>query len=202
MEKYKVCPSCHTKNEPTLFECIHCEADLTSVKITDAETESMSDASGALAAAALVRICECGNVNPSNARKCSACGEDISDISPVEEPAAAEEQTISFLLSSLDGQYAYKISADETTIGREKAMREYLALKGYVSREHAKLFVEEGMLYVENLSRTNYSYVNNVKIEGRTRLEDGDELGLGGIERNGQRQSEAAYFLVRIGTCM
>ena len=41
MQKYKICPSCHSKNEPTLLECLYCEADLTRVKITDEETEKM-----------------------------------------------------------------------------------------------------------------------------------------------------------------
>ncbi|MCI9320547.1 MAG: hypothetical protein HFH05_10780 [Lachnospiraceae bacterium] len=41
MEKYKICPSCKTLNEPTLLECVNCEADLTMVKITDEETEKM-----------------------------------------------------------------------------------------------------------------------------------------------------------------
>ena len=39
MEKYKICPSCKTKNPPALFECMSCEADLTGVKITDEEEE-------------------------------------------------------------------------------------------------------------------------------------------------------------------
>ena len=38
MEKYKICPSCKTKNPPALFECMSCEADLTGVKITDENT--------------------------------------------------------------------------------------------------------------------------------------------------------------------
>ena len=41
MQKYKICPSCHSKNEPTLLECLYCETDLTRVKITDEETEKM-----------------------------------------------------------------------------------------------------------------------------------------------------------------
>ena len=39
MEKYKICPSCGTKNEPTLLECVNCETDLTRIKITDEENE-------------------------------------------------------------------------------------------------------------------------------------------------------------------
>ena len=38
--------------------------------------------------------------------------------------------------------------------------------------------------------------------DATTELKDGDEIGLGGNEQNGSRQAEAAYFLVRIGTCM
>ena len=41
MQKYKICPSCQSKNEPTLLECLYCEADLTRVKVTDEETEKM-----------------------------------------------------------------------------------------------------------------------------------------------------------------
>jgi len=105
-------------------------------------------------------------------------------------------------LSSLDGQYAYKVSADETVIGRENTMSDYLAAKSYVSRAHAKLTIENGAFYIENLSSTNFTYVNNKKIVEKTELKNGDELGLGGTNINGKCQSDAAYFLVRIDQCM
>lgn len=92
-----------------------CEADLTGVKITDEETERMNAANAVAQtepAKKMVRVCECGAKNAPNARKCSSCNEDISDITPTpddeEEPAS-----ITFVLSSLDGQYAYKVIADE-----------------------------------------------------------------------------------------
>lgn len=163
MEKYKVCPSCKTKNEPTLLECINCEADLTRVKITDEETDRMLAENAAVQSAATVkrvRVCECGAKNPANARKCGSCGEDISDMTPV--PDEEEEQrTFTYVLSSLDGQYAYKMTADEVTIGRENIMGEYLSAKSYVSRMHAKLVLAEDGLYIENMSNTNFTYVNN-----------------------------------------
>lgn len=203
MEKYKVCPSCGTKNEPTLFECLHCEADLTMVKITDEKTEKMSAENAAALPEAeqqWARVCECGAKNPANARKCSACGEDISDITPI--PGREEVQGASaYVLSSLDGQYVYKITADEITIGRETAMAEYLSAKSFVSRVHAKLTIEENQLYIENRSNTNFTYVNNRKISGKTKLQEGDEVGLGGMNVNSGRQEQAAYFLVRLGQC-
>ena len=58
-------------------------------------------------------------------------------------------------------------------------------------------------MYVFNFSKTNYTYINNVKIEDDNpkELKDGDEIGLGGNSQNGQRQNEAAYFVIRIGSC-
>ncbi|PNT92253.1 FHA domain-containing protein [Clostridium thermosuccinogenes] len=204
MGKYKICPSCKTKNEPTLFECVNCEADLTGVKITDDETDRMikeMEASQPQTAKKLVRVCECGAKNPPNARKCSVCNEEISDIPPT--PAEAEEQiSIAYVLSSLDGQYVYKMITDEVVIGRENCMSEYLSNKSYVSRVHAKLLLVDGELYIENMSNTNFTYVNNKKIMERTKLQEGDEIGLGGMNMNGKRQEQAAYFLVRVGQCM
>lgn len=200
MLKYKVCPSCNTKNEPTLLECLNCEADLTCVKVTDEETEKMLEENAATQPqeqVKLVRVCECGTHNPSNARKCSSCKEDISDITPIPE-TDEDDCKKTFVLSSLDGQYAYKITADEITVGRENVMSDYLSAKSYVSRSHAKLVVENEELYIENLSGTNFTYVNNKKITGKVKLENGDEIGLGGTNLNGKYQSEAAYFIVRI----
>lgn len=204
MDKYKLCPSCKTKNEPTLLECMNCEADLTMVKITDEETEKkLAENATAQSEAAVkwVRVCECGAKNPPNARKCSSCGEDISDITPVSDQS--EEQNASaYVLSSLDGQYAYKMAADEVIIGRENVMGEYLSAKSYVSRAHAKLILADDGLYIENMSSTNFTYVNNRKILEKTKLQDGDEVGFGGTNVNGRRQEQAAYFLVRSGQCM
>lgn len=206
MEKYKICPSCKTKNPPALFECMNCEADLTGVKITDEETEIMIAENAAAQAEAtprkMVRICECGTKNAPNARKCSSCNEDISDIIPTPDVEAESKEVLSFVLSSLDGKFAYKITADELTVGRENTMSEYLATKSYVSRSHAKITKVNEDLYIENLSNTNFTYVNNKKITEKTKLQDGDEIGLGGTNLNGKCQEQAAYFLVRIGQCM
>lgn len=203
MEKYKICPSCHEKNEPTLLECIYCEADLTRVKITDEESERMQENNSIAEqqTAELVRLCECGAKNPPNARKCSSCGEDISDITPTPDTAEKPAET-TFVLSSTDGQYAYKMTSDEIIIGRENIMSDYLSVKSYVSRSHARLSIINGELFIENMSNTNFTYVNNQKITDKTRLNDGDEIGLGGTNINGKSQSMAAYFLVRIGQCM
>ncbi|MBQ9429482.1 MAG: FHA domain-containing protein [Clostridia bacterium] len=208
MKKYKICPVCKAENPPALLECRGCEADLTGVAITDEETEAAAKAQAAQKESAqpLVRLCACGAQNAPNARKCAVCGEDISDITPAPAPVPAPAEAraagkTTYVLGSLDGEYAYEVEANETVVGREHAMCEYLRQRTYVSRVHAKLTLENGELFLENLSGTNFTYVNNEKITEKVKLHDGDEIGLGGREQNGARQELAAYFLLRIGQC-
>lgn len=57
--------------------------------------------------------------------------------------------------------------------------------------------------FVAKIYRRNFTYLNNMKIpQDMCELHDGDEIGLGGNSVNGNRQQDAAYFQVRIGSCM
>ena len=83
MSKFKICPECGTKNPPNAIECEHCDWDLMSVPVTDEQQETAKKALEETISDKnpLVRVCsECGTKNPPNARKCSNCGEDISNI--------------------------------------------------------------------------------------------------------------------------
>ena len=87
LEKYKICPACGEHNAPNLLECRKCETDLTGIKIVDATAVQAASATqekttGTDCAEALFRVCDCGEMNPPQARKCQSCGEDISDILP------------------------------------------------------------------------------------------------------------------------
>lgn len=208
MEKYKICPVCGTHNNPLFLECSDCETDLQNVPVVDAAMERIAAQNDTPApeqnsAAAMVRLCECGEKNPVQARRCSACGEDISMIIPTPDTAPAAQQ---YMLSSLDGAYAYEVCEGTVIIGREHEMRDYLSAKPYVSRKHAEITLDcaAEKLTIKNCNTTNYTFVNNVMISGEMCMElsDGDEIGLGGNEQNGSRQAEAAYFIVRIGACM
>lgn len=210
MEKYKVCPVCGTHNNPLFLECSDCETDLQNIPVVDEEMERVAeqqDNEEASVESALtspmVRVCDCGAKNSVQARRCSACGEDISMIVPSPDIATAVQR---YVFSSLDGDFAYEIKEGVTAIGRENEMCEYLASKSYVSRKHAELNLDSaaGVLSIKNCNTTNYTFVNNAIVSGdaSVELKDGDEVGLGGNEQNGSRQPEAAYFQVRIGSCM
>ena len=222
MEKYKICPNpkCGKHNKSTAIECAWCEADLTAIKPTDDNMEAEREANEAgreqnkkniaekMAvpinhAGKVVRICEaCGMHNPANLRKCSGCGEDISDVKPTEEKTEENSNILQkpkFILTTIDGEYSYEIRNVVTTVGREEAMKEYLADKAYVSRQQAELISENGKLYIRNLSKTNFTYVNNTKItdDEKHELNAGDEIGMGGNVNGGKRQESAAYFIVK-----
>lgn len=198
MEKFKICPVCGMHNKPNMIECIGCETDLTSVKATDEATEqakiTAQENTSENVEEKYVRICDCGCINSATAKKCVECGEDISDIAPILQ---SENNTCKYVMTSLDGEYAYEIKDGTAILGRENEMKEYLADKTYVSRQHAKITKEDDKVYIENLSNTNFTFVNNQKITGKTELHIDDEIGLGGNETNGSRQSEAAYLILR-----
>ena len=198
MEKFKICPVCGMHNKPNMIECIGCETDLTSVKATDEATEqakiTAQENTSENVGEKYVRVCDCGCINSATAKKCAECGEDISDIAPILQ---SENNTCKYVMASLDGEYAYEIKDGTAILGRENEMKEYLADKAYVSRQHAKIMKDDDMIYIENLSNTNFTFVNNQKITGKTELHIDDEIGLGGNETNGSRQPEAAYLILR-----
>lgn len=198
MEKFKICPVCGMRNKPNMIECLGCETDLTSVKTTDEETEKAKNDTPKSAVSKsqeeYVRICDCGCINAPTAKKCTECGEDISDIAPT---LNMQRNECTFVMTSVDGTYVFEIKDGEALIGREHEMKEYLMSKPYVSRQHAKLIKEADKVFIENLSGTNYTFVNNQRIAERTELKLDDEIGLGGNEVNGKRQDEAAYLMLR-----
>ena len=212
LEKYKICPVCGEHNSPSLLECRKCEADLTGVKVTDSalEQQEKKEEEPAAGAPVLVRVCECGAHNPPQARKCRECGEDISDIMPTavvqgcasdtSSTVEQEDASFAYVLQAVGDDYSVTMDRPVSVIGREAELQDYLADKMYVSRQHAKLTIVAGKVLIENLSNTNRTFINNTEISQTepTPLTDGDEIGLGGIEINGERQKDAAYFLFKV----
>ena len=198
MEKFKICPVCGMHNKPNMIECIGCETDLTSVKATDEASEqakiTAQENTSENVEEKYVRICDCGCINSATAKKCVECGEDISDIAPILQ---SENNTCKYVMTSLDGEYAYEIKDGTAILGRENEMKEYLADKTYVSRQHAQIMKDGDKVYIENLSNTNFTFINNQRINEKTELHIDDEIGLGGNETNGSRQSGAAYLILR-----
>lgn len=198
MAKYKVCPSCNAKNSPAVLECVECGNDLMGVKLIDDAVTPVVVAEPAKQESGeqLIRLCDCGTENELPNRKCTSCGEDLSDIVPT--PRAAVQTAATHKITSLDGQCILQlVCPGEYVIGRENELAEYLGRKSYVSRRHAKITVTAEGVFLENLSRANGTYANNEKLSDGTayRLCSGDEIGFGGMECRSGRQDQAAYFI-------
>ena len=69
---------------------------------------------------------------------------------------------------------------EELTIGRSPASGVPTTYDIYSSTTHARLFQQDGRLYVEDLGSTNGTYVNSERIAKPTRLGRGDLLQVGG----------------------
>ena len=201
VQRYKICPVCGELNPPSLLECRNCETDLTGVKMTDPSEEVHAEKAGVNCVeagtdkSAFVRVCDCGARNLPQARKCIACGEDISDIMPVPSTKDAG----AFRLEAVGDSFSVTITEPECIIGRTEKLKEYLEDKMYVSRRHARLTVAGDQVFIENLSSTNRTFINNQPVIGSEpqALQEGDEIGLGGIETGSGRQEQAAYFYFR-----
>lgn len=203
LTKYKICPDCGKKNSPGLIECRYCEADLTAVRIFDDATKPEEEIPVEPAAKTekteLVKICDCGAENPPQARKCKACGEDISDIIATEKLKACEESFF-YELHTLNDDFSVVIDKPLIVLGRESELKDYLKNKPFVSRQHAELTVIADKVFIKNLSKTNKTFINNEEILSDTpvQLHEGDEIGLGGKIIAGNRQEQAAYFIFRV----
>jgi ribosomal protein L40E len=200
LEKFKICPACGKHNHPSRLECQNCQTDLTGTKVMDSEPESMDTPTSAPhEELILVKICDCGAENSPQSRKCSQCGEDISDIRPIALPSMdiSTDTPKSPILRAIDDNFSFILEKPILIVGRETDMQDYLSKKLYVSRKHAQFTISNGNVYIENLSKTNYTFVNNVLIpsDKSTLLVNGDEIGLGGKNINGSRQKDAAYFI-------
>lgn len=194
MTEYVVCPECNARNNLNSLECTNCGADLPR---TDYDNDINNDTEDMHAETKAFRICDCGAKNPSSARKCFSCNEDISDIIPTTD---GDDSCVGFSLEELSGAYSYCLPEEgEVVIGREAEMGNYISDKGYVSRKHAVFTVREGKLFITNLSKTNFTFVNNVRIPNDTHVElmIGDEIGLGGNANGGCRQESALYLVVK-----
>lgn len=213
MAKIRICPKCKQQNPAGILEC-SCGYDLMNVRITDSEAAQMPDKPDKKEPlqnpTALVRICsECGKQNAPQARKCAQCGEDISDVRPISRPDTSAEAPASSLrqaekkafLSSVTDDFAFDLltKTGQIILGRSTGMSAYLKDKAYVSRRQAKLYFENGQIYLENVSETNPTFLNNEPLEAgqRALVKPGDEIGLGGAVIDGKRQKQAAYFVLR-----
>ncbi len=73
----------------------------------------------------------------------------------------------------------FRVASGTTSIGRSSASDIVLKNDDYASGRHARLTRHAGLLYVEDLSSTNGTFVNGRKAVGATALKHGDTVRIG-----------------------
>ena len=129
--------------------------------------------------AASVECPVCKTANPPSERYCTDCGF-LLDSEPVATAEAAEVSEAA-KLTTPDGTREFVLSFGENVVGRENA--DVLLSHNTVSRNHAKVIVEDGGMFVEDVGSTNGTFVDGERIEADTRVEltDGAEVVFGSL---------------------
>jgi DNA-binding winged helix-turn-helix (wHTH) protein len=73
---------------------------------------------------------------------------------------------------------SFALTGAETIIGRDPDCGVRIDLRR-VSRRHARVFAADGQAFLEDLGSKNGTFVRGVRVEGRVRLDVGDEIVIG-----------------------
>ncbi len=143
----------------------------------------------------------CGTEIEAGDAFCSSCGAALKPVPP--PPPPAEEAPVAppppppapagpRLVVAASGAEIPLPAKDEILIGREDPvsgiypevdLTPHGGEDGGVSRRHARLIVEGGNYFIEDLDSTNFTFVNKTKIAAKSRqqVHEGDEIRLGRV---------------------
>lgn len=96
----------------------------------------------------------------------------------VEQPS--EEEKVHKLYTP-DGRVAAKLDREMLSIGKQKDEADLVLDDDSVSRLHARIYIENGIVYLEDLNSTNGTFKNGLRLQPyeKRRLEEDDEIRLG-----------------------
>ena len=190
MEKYKLYPNCKHINKASSGECEKCSWSLDNVvAMTLKQIEQQQAADQVEQKTKTKQSVKCDNCGTENTypvleNKCKKCRGDIPDDLNTANTETDEKGI--FTLCSLEDSFTFTLAKPETIIGRGHEMSDYLINKKYVGRKQAKITINGGKAYIEDISKTNPTFVNGNKItKGITHLlHNEDEISLGGCVIN------------------
>lgn len=111
----------------------------------------------------------------------------VQPVTPLEQPIEVKASVLQGVevIITIDGVSApCTITSFPCLIGRDRAACGLPISESAVSRRHAQLLVENGNLYLEDVSEHNGTYLNGTKLPplGRARLHEQDRISLGRAE--------------------
>lgn len=107
----------------------------------------------------------------------------VTEVESLEEPSSISSEGRTpylVIMSGPDAGRTIELGEGTTVIGRRSAC-DITLMPSEMSRRHAQLTCrpDDGVYWLEDLSSTNGTFVGDERIEGRTRLEDGDRIRFG-----------------------
>ncbi|HET9934257.1 MAG TPA: GGDEF domain-containing protein [Polyangiaceae bacterium] len=97
---------------------------------------------------------------------------------PSSRPARARDKMVLFVIQGHQQGEVMTVEGESVLVGRDNGAQLRLD-DDTVSREHARIRVEEGQAYVEDLRSLNGTFVNERRIDAVTVVRDGDQLRFG-----------------------
>jgi predicted nucleic acid-binding Zn ribbon protein len=195
VEEKALCPACGADVLPGEAFCANCGASLAQGPVApepEPEVEPEPEAPPLCPA--------CGTeIEPGDAF-CSTCGFALKAVAPVAKPAEEVAAVVPpapvtagpRLVLADSGAEIPLPAGEEILVGREDPvsgvypdidLTPHGGEQAGVSRRHARLIVEGGSYFVEDLDSTNFTFVNKQKLAAKTRqpVGDGDEIRFGRI---------------------
>ncbi len=130
----------------------------------------------------------CQTDNKVGAKFCARCGAklELSDARKTQVPQAASQSSgnktmISSAPIQSGGRYI-----NEVIVGRDSA-NDIVLNEPSVSGKHAKIYLEDGTVFIEDLRSLNGTFVNGKRVEGRVIVRSSDSLSLGSVSLNNNR---------------
>lgn len=114
--------------------------------------------------------------------------EDVSDSKPAlatpisVKPTSPKGVSVTVIINGEAQQITVNVLP--ATIGRDAASCDLPIKEPAVSRKHARFAVENGNLYIEDVSEHNGTFINGTKLPplGRSKVVEGDKISLGRAE--------------------
>ena len=132
---------------------------------------------------------KCQTDNKIGAKFCARCGSKLEAVDPrktlspqYSAPSSGSKTMISSAPVMPGGKYI-----NELVVGRDSA-NDIMLNEPSVSGKHAKIYLEEGSVFIEDLRSLNGTFVNGKRVEGRVKIKSGDNISLGSFSLNNNRQ--------------
>ncbi|HZR41393.1 MAG TPA: FHA domain-containing protein [Ktedonobacteraceae bacterium] len=198
------CSSGHESPDGAAF-CDECGEPLST-----ADTVAPTAKATPAAVPAVTQVCpSCGTANPASETFCSQCGssllggpvpvESVQPVQAVSDSAVAAAPAANAvavavrprLIVESDNQEFDLSGRDNVTIGRQDIdsfpdidLLPHGGDDGYVSRLHARIFVQNGQYMIEDEHSTNFTFVNRQRIAPKTPvpIHDNDVIRLGKVQ--------------------